>query len=68
VEIKGKKYRIGSWAKLYIEELLRGGYVHNPARYVEGKAFIKYVEKYYKSWGNALKHLKSAGYIVLCIR
>lgn len=55
-----RNYRAGP----YIEELLSGGYVHNPTKYIEGsygpsrKYWVSRQHKYQKSWYNALNHLK----------
>lgn len=37
-KVKSKKYRMGVWSEGYIQELLRGGHIHNPLFYLEGKA------------------------------
>src|SRR5919109_880572 len=73
--IKGKNIRIGRWARPYVEELLRGNYIHNPLCYLEGRARQSgkshkeggWLGFYYKSWQNALVKLEEVGYPVVTI-
>jgi hypothetical protein len=65
---KEKKHKIGCWAKLYVEELLRGGYVHNPTIYVESKYrkhYLWHMRKYCVSWSNALNALRQRRYKIV---
>lgn len=66
-----KKLKLGSWVKPFIEELLRGGYIHNPCCFLQGKAAKTYCGKgnkeggwfnsYYSSFRKAIFNLAAEG-------
>lgn len=66
--INGHTVRIGSWSEPYVEEILRGGYVHNPVYYIEGQGRLKYQNDFQKSWDNACKKIKKAGHELLILQ
>jgi hypothetical protein len=56
-----RAYRPGSWAQPYLDEILRGGYVHNPSLYIECKYnqhYKRWVRRYNESWYMALGTIK----------
>lgn len=64
--INGRNVRIGSWAEPYVDEILRGGFVHWPVSYIDRKA-KDYRKSYIKSWSSACKKINQAGYDLLVI-
>jgi hypothetical protein len=81
--LNGKKYRVGSWAEPYVEELLAGFHIHNPTYYLgrsimEGKVLgkmneagkpmrVSFLGSYRASWNNVLVNLNKAGIDVITI-
>lgn len=57
-----KNPRIGPWARPYVDELLRGNYIHHPALYISSgkhnKHYFTWIRNYNQSWAGALSILK----------
>lgn len=63
IKIKGKekKLHVGSWAKPFVEELLRGNYVHTPTIYLPPKVRKKWGVSYDRRWLYVTNSLQGMG-------